>query len=152
MMARVSQIALLAGLILFSGCGSDDVVDPKADIERWIGEREADAEEKNRRFLLANMSEAYTDGRGNSRDDIDSMLRLWFLRADNITLLTSIDEIVVIDETAAEVVMTVGMAGTDDGGLGLRADAYRFELELVHNGEDWQLIAAQWGALGDPLR
>jgi hypothetical protein len=152
MMARVSQITLLASLVLFAGCGGDDVVDPKADIERWIGERETDTEEKNRRFLLANIAEAYADGRGNSRDDIDGMLRLWFLRADNITLLTSIDEIEVIDETAAEVLMTVGMAGTDDVGMGFRADAYRFELELVHDGEDWQLIAAQWGELGDPLR
>jgi hypothetical protein len=44
------------------------------------------------------------------------------------------------------------MAGTNDGVLGFSADAYRFELELEKDGDDWQLIAARWGELGDEIK
>ena len=58
----------------------------------------------------------------------------------------------VIGGTAAEVSITVGMAGTNDSALGISADAYRFELELEFDGDDWLLISARWGELGDQLR
>jgi hypothetical protein len=67
-------------------------------------------------------------------------------------LLPNIEEITVYGDTAAKLVMTVGMAGTNDGVFGFSADAYRFDLELEKNGDDWQLIAARWGELGDEIR
>ena len=97
------------------------------------------------------ISDAYVDARGNDRADIENMLRVYFLRQHKIGLLTKIEDITVYGDTAAKLDMTVGMAGTNDGVLGFSADAYRFELELEKDGNDWQLIAARWGELGDEL-
>ena len=79
------------------------------------------------------------------------MLRAYFFRQNRIGLLTRIEEITVYDDTAAKIVMTVGMAGTNDGVLGFSADAYRFALELEKPADEWQLIAARWGELGHEL-
>ena len=98
------------------------------------------------------ISPSYADNRGYERDRIDVMLRVYFFRQDRISLLPRIEEITVYDNTAAKVVMTVGMAGTNDGVLGFSADAYRFAFELEKDVDDWQLISARWGELGDELR
>ena len=75
-----------------------------------------------------------------------------FLRQNRIALLPKIEDITIYDDTAGKIVMTVGMAGTNDGVLGFSADAYRFALELEKDADEWQLISARWGELGDELR
>ena len=97
------------------------------------------------------VSPSYNDARGNERDDIDDMLRLYFFRQNKIGLLPRIEGITVYDDTAAKIVMTVGMAGTNDGAFGFSADAYRFALELEKASGEWQLISARWGELGHEL-
>ena len=98
------------------------------------------------------ISPAYADARGNDRDASTNILRAYFLRMNTIELLTAIEEINVIGDSAAEMLLTVGMAGTHDGVLGFSADAYRFSLELEKDGDDWLLISARWGELGEELR
>ena len=70
----------------------------------------------------------------------------------DLRALPKIEEITIYDDTAGKIVMTVGMAGTNDGVLGFSADAYRFAFELEKPAEEWQLISARWGELGDELR
>ena len=106
------------------------------------------AEEKDRPAIVERISEAYVDGRGNSRKDIEDTIRLMFLRQATIVVMPTIDSIEVIDGTAANVELTVAMAGTNQSALGLSADAYRFELELERGDSDWMLISARWGELG----
>jgi len=83
---------------------------------------------------------------------VEDVLRAYFFRMNKIELLTTIDEITVIDNSAAELLVTVGMAGSHDGLLGFSADAYQFSLELTKNEGAWTLISARWGQLGDELR
>ena len=97
------------------------------------------------------ISPAYSDARGLDRDDIENRFRLYFLRQNTIKLLVSIDDIRVFGETAAEIDLTAGLTGTNDGALGFSASAYSFELELERVDDDWQLISARWGRLGDEL-
>jgi len=151
MMTSVTRIVLLLVLTQVAGCGGD-VSDPETQIRAWVGAMQEAAEEKARGDVLAGISPAYVDARGNSRDDIDNLLRVYFLRQSKIALLSTVDEVRVIGGTAAEVSMTVGMAGTNNSALGFTADAYRFELELEHDGDDWQLISARWGEMGDQVR
>lgn len=151
MMARVTRIALMLVLAIFASCGSD-VSDPEEQVRTWVRAMHEAAEEKARGDILDGISPAYVDARGNSRDDIDKLLRVYFLRQNTVTLLSNIDEVNVIGGTAAEVSMTVGMAGTNDSALGISADAYRFELELELDSDDWLLISARWGELGEQLR
>ena len=151
MMASLTRIVLLLMLAPIAGCGGD-VSDPENQVRAWVDAMHVAAEEKARRDIVTSISPAYVDTRGNSRNDIDNLLRVYFLRQNKIALLNSIDEISVIDGTAAEVSMTVAMAGTNNSAVGINADAYRFELELEHDGDDWRLISARWGELGEQVR
>lgn len=133
------------------GCGGP-VSAPEEELRAWVDRGIEAAENKERRALMGMIAMAYADARGNERDDIDNMLRVYFLRQNRIALLPKIEEITIYDETAGKILMTVGMAGTNDGVLGFSADAYRFALELEKDANDWQLISARWGELGDELR
>lgn len=156
MMLRTTEIALRAAVILvagsvLSGCG-DPPGSPETEIRAWVADGQRRAEEKQRKELVSMISPSYQDARGNERDDIENMFRVYFLRQNNIELLTRIDDIRVFGETAAELDLTVGMAGTNDGVLGFSADAYRFELEMVREDDEWLLLAARWGGVGDEIR
>ena len=138
-------------LVLLAACGGPGSA-PEEELRAWVAEGIDAAGNKERRELVGMISSAYKDARGNERSDIDNMLRVYFLRQHKVALLSNIEEITVYDETAAKVVLKVGMAGTNDGVLGFSADAYRFALELEKDGDEWLLIAARWGELGDELR
>ena len=146
MLFTVGTVAVLA-----SACG-DPPSAPEEELRAWVTAGVEAAENEERRALVNMISPSYADNRGYDRDRIDEMLRVYFFRQDRISLLPRIEEITVYDNTAAKVVMTVGMAGTNDGVLGFSADAYRFAFELEKDVDDWQLISARWGELGDELR
>ena len=97
------------------------------------------------------VSPAYADSRGNNRDDIENMLRYYFLRQQQVALIPRIDELQIFSDSAAELTLQVGMAGTNDNVLGFSADAYRIEMELVREDDDWLLIYARWGGLGEDV-
>jgi hypothetical protein len=141
----LTLILLLCGAL--SACG-DPPSSPEEAIRAWVALGQQHAEEKDRNGLIDMISPAYADARGNERDDIENMFRLYFLRQHSIELLASIDAIEVFGETAARLDLTVGMAGTNDGVLGFSANAYNFEMELVREGDDWLLISARWGEFG----
>ena len=154
-MLRTAEIALLMAVTLWTGCvlsGCSGPPDsPETEIRAWVAEGQRLAEQKERNALVDMISPAYQDARGNKRDDIENMFRIYFLRQNSIQLLTSIDDVRIFGDTAAELDLTVGMAGTNDGGLGFSADAYRFELELVREDDEWLLLAARWGGIGDEV-
>jgi len=156
MMNRLSRIlftvafAAIAALSL-STCGGP-VSEPEVELRSWVAAGIDAAENKERRALVGMISRSYTDARGHERGDIENLLRVYFLRQNSIALLPAIEDITVYDGTAGKIVLTVGMAGRNDGVLGFSADAYRFVLELEKDADDWQLISAQWGEVGDELR
>jgi hypothetical protein len=141
-----------AGLVflLASACGGPEQ-GPEEAIRAWVEAGHKATEAKDRSSLLDMISPAYTDSRGNSREDIGNMMRFYFLRQDKVALITHLDELEVFGDSAAELVLQVGMAGSNDNALGFSADAYRFEMELVRDGDDWLLIAARWGGFGSDV-
>jgi hypothetical protein len=151
LVGRFSAIAGLACMVGLSACGGPET-GPEEQLRQWVSLAVDAAESKSRRELIDMISPAYSDARGGERDDIENMLRAYFFRQSSITLLANVDEIRVIGESAAEIELTVGMAGKNDGVFGFSADAYRFELELESEDGDWQLISARWGELGEELR
>ncbi len=142
---------LTLGALVLTGC-SEPASAPEEELRAWVAAGMEAAKEKERRRLVGMISPSYADARGNERGDIENLLRVYFLRINNIQLLSTIEEITVYDDTAAKILMTIGMAGTHDGVLGFSADAYRFEFELEKESEDWQLLAARWGEVGDELQ
>ena len=145
--------AILPAFLLVA-CGPSAA--PEEAIRLWLAEAQSAAEGRDHGRLMDMVSPAYADTRGNDRDDIDRMLRLMFLRSQNILLVSKIDELALlgdpVEASAATVSLTVGMAGSDSGIRGLSADAYRFELELEKYDDGWQLIGARWGEVGQALR
>ncbi|MDZ7769473.1 MAG: hypothetical protein U5K38_10565 [Woeseiaceae bacterium] len=125
---------------------------PEDALRAWVERAGQAAGDKDRGALVGMISPSYADARGNDRNAIDRMIRVYFLRQRDIALLTTINDITVRGETAAVVDVTAGMAGTNSGTFGFRADAYRFELELEAHDGDWLLIGARWGELGGDLR
>lgn len=146
-----SRFLVILVMLMSSAC-SDGGDTPEEALRAWVDSAEVAAENKDRAALLAMISQDYADVRGNDRAAVDRMLRLMFLRLQNVALLTKLDSIDVFNDSAAEVSVTVGMAGTNGGLLGLDADAYRFELDLVADGDQWLLTAARWGELGKELK
>ncbi len=141
-------VVALAALV---ACG-EPASEPEAELRAWVATGIESAENKQRRDLMSMVSPAYADARGKEKGDIENMLRVYFLRQHSIALLPKINEITIYDDTAASVDLTVGLAGTNDGVLGFSADAYRFELELEKDGDEWVLISARWGELGGEIK
>lgn len=148
---RNKLFCILLASCLCAACGGPQGSAEDA-IRAWLAAGEAAVEAKDRGQLLDMISESYRDSRGNDREQIGNLLRIYFFRQQTISLLTSIDAITVSDDTAAMVNMTVGMAGTNASALGISADAYRFELELGKVDDEWLLLSARWGELGRDLR
>lgn len=140
----------LIGLLLAAGCGGGADT-PEEEVRAWVAAAEEEAEARDRRALIKRVADGYIDGRGNNRDSVDKLFRYYFLRQQSVVLLSNIETIEVFGDTAAEVALTVGMAGSS-GGLNLSADAWRFELELEKREGDWLLIGARYGALGEELQ
>lgn len=141
----------LACWVIGSAC-SGPATGPEEQLRMWVSQGTSAAEAKDRRELVSMISPAYEDSRGNDLTDIENSLRAYFFRQNDIKLLTSIQEIRLFGDSAAEIDLTVGMAGKSDGVLGFRADAYKFRLELQRDDDEWQLISARWVALGEELR
>ena len=145
-----ATVTMLACSVLLGACGGAET-GPEEQLRQWVTIANQAAEAKERRKLVGMISPAYADPRGNDRDDIEVLLRFYFLRQHRIKLLTSIDDVRLYGDSAAEIDLTVGMAGTKDGDFGFSADAYRFALELELDGDEGQLIGARWGKLGSEL-
>lgn len=136
--------------LALAACG-EPAESPEQQIRDWVARGETAAENKNRGELLDMISPSYADARGNDRERIGDLLRIYFFRQNSIALLVDVGEITVSADTAALVNLTVGMAGTNAHAPGLRADAYNFEFELQKPEDEWLLIGARWGSLGRSL-
>lgn len=143
-----SLVFLLVGLF---ACGEPPAA-PEQAVRAWIAGAEVEAESKDRAALMARIATSYSDARGYERADLDRLFRIMFLRQNAIALLVDIESITIHQETAADVVLKVAMAGSNNSMLGFSADAYRFELELQLEDDDWLLSGARWGELGNELR
>ena len=146
------RAALVGVLLVCLGACGGSPGDPEAELRAWVSDSEAAAEDRDRRALVAKISANYADARGNDREALGNLFRVYMLRQQSISILTKIDDIVLHGDSAADLSLTVGMAGTNNHALGLRADAYRFELELEKDNGEWMLIGARWAELGDELR
>ena len=154
MMRKVNGRRFTAPAILLETLAAcSQPTDAETALRTWLASGARAVELEDRRELMAMVSPDYADARGNSREDIDRLLRLLFLREDGIRVVTRIENITVHDDSAADVMLTAAVAGNDEATLlGFSADALRFRFELVVDGEDWLLTGARWGELGEEPR
>jgi len=140
-------LAAVSVFLALAACGGPEG-SAEEQLYAWIETAEAHAEAKERRELIAMLSPGYVDSRGNKSDYVDDVLRFWFFRQHKIELLIAVDEVRVFDDSAAQLDITVGMAGTDNSRFGFSADAYQFVLELEYIDDEWLLLAADWDEVG----
>ena len=66
-------------MCLLASCGGPPSA-PEQEIRDWVGVAQQAAESRARRQLMSLVSPGYTDARGYERDDIETLLRVYFLR------------------------------------------------------------------------
>lgn len=139
-------VVLITFYLILTACGGS-VLPREAALRAWVNEMESAAEEQNRAAILDKISERYVDARGNSRQDIGEQLRLYFFRQRNLSFVTRIESLKFSDKSAADMRVTLAVAGTNAGLAGFNANGYRINLELEKVDARWLLIGAQWGRL-----
>jgi len=137
---------LIFFLFLLGNCSGGDT--PEDQIRRFVAAGEQAAEKKDIGGIKDLISEQYKDERGRTRKDIVAVAMRYFLANKNIHLLTRIKDLEVLSEKKALLKVYVAMSGKDvegaDSLLNVQADLYRFDLVLVKEGGDWQVIRADW--------
>jgi hypothetical protein len=139
---KAAGIATAIAAALASGC---EVSDPEAEIRALLAAAEEAAEARDVGFFGGALGAGYRDTRGNDRDELLRALRGYFIANQRVEIVSRVDEIELLGEDAARAVVHAGMLGRRTGAAmldGVEADLYRFELELVHDGGDWQIIGA----------
>ena len=136
--------------VLATGCAADD---PEAEIRALLAAAETAAEGRDTGFFGDVLGESYRDTRGNDREEMLRTLRGYFIANQRIEIVSRVDEIVVEGDGTARVVVHAGMLGRRTGAAlidGIDADLYRFELALVNDDGNWQVIGADFRrALGE---
>jgi hypothetical protein len=147
---NTAVMASVLAATLVAGCAASD---PEAEIRAVLAAAEQAAEARDTGFFSDLLGAGYRDSRGNGREEAVRMIRGYFIANQRIEIVSRVDEVVLEGGDAARAVVHAGMVGQLAGeGLvgGARADLYRFELELVNDGGDWQIIGAEFGrALGE---
>jgi hypothetical protein len=137
-------IASALAAMLASGCAPSD---PEAEIRALLAAAEQAAEERDVGFFGSVLGAGYRDSRGNDRDELIRLLRGYFLANQRVEIVSRVDEIVLEGEDAARAVVHAGLVGQRSGATlidGVQADLYRFEVELVNDGGEWQIIGADF--------
>ena len=139
-------LAVLASAMLGAGVQGCAPRDPDGELRAVIEAAESAAEARDTGFFRELLSASYVDARGRRRDDVINLIRGFFLVNSTIEVVNRIDEIVLAGDDAATVTLQAAVVGHAPGRsvLGLEADIYRIELELVREDDAWRVIGADW--------
>ena len=133
--------------LLLIAC-SRDATPPEVQIRTLVANAQSAAEARDAPGLRALIADDYTDAQGNDRKAMENLIRLHILRNQSIHLFTRIHAIAFPQPDHATVRVAAAMAGrpvANAGELvGMNANLYRFDLELVRRGGDWRVQRAAW--------
>ncbi|HEY8521466.1 MAG TPA: hypothetical protein VIN61_15425 [Gammaproteobacteria bacterium] len=139
---RIATWLLAAPL---AGCGAPE--DPAAAIHELVAAAERAAEARDTSFFRDHVAAGYRDARGNDRDALINLIRGYFLTHPRIEVVSRVSEVVLHGDDAATVTVRAALVGRRDGEpllTGLDGDLHRFEIDLVLDGGEWQVIRAEW--------
>ena len=145
---RLARALPVAVLLMFAACSSDqDSVE--ARVRNLIVQIEQTIESRSAREVVDYLHADYSDPRHINRRAAGSSLFGLLQRHRTIHLFTLIKTVTPgADQASAEAVVYVAMTGVPvesiDALISLKADLYRFELGLVEEGGDWQVIRSRW--------
>jgi len=139
---------MLALVLALTACdGSSD--SPETEIRALVAKAQTAAEERNARELRSLIAEDYIDAHSNDHKAIERLIRLHVFRNQSIHVFTRIQTIEFPEPERALVIVMAALAGrlvaNADDLAGLNADLYRFDLELIRQGQDgWLVKHAAW--------
>ena len=143
----IRQLAILAISIFLFSCSSDEPLSDEAQLRAIIKEMEVGAQERSTSSVTKHISINYKDHQGNDLDRIKKMIRLQFLRNQNINIFTKINELEVLDDAATielSIAMSSGKFNLSDATNRLKADTFRFSLVFMREDETWLLQSGSW--------
>jgi len=148
-MKKLSIIKLLGlSLLILTSC-SQDANNPEQQIQSIISAMEAAVEQRSLDSVKELVSSDYKDEWNGSRRAALRSLMFYFQGHQSIHLLTRTSDIQITDDgKRASAIVYVGMAGkpveNSEYLIDLNADLYRFDVDLLADGDEWQVISARW--------
>lgn len=136
---------MILGIAWLVACSSDT---PEQRIRDLIGAMADAAADEQIRPLARAIADDYRDLRGNDKRNVINLMRGFMLRTDDVLIFEDIQSVRLITADLAEADVSVRFAGADWQRLRLSGAQYRFQLELVRDGDDWQISSARWAEGG----
>ncbi len=143
---RIRVLWMIGALVLVACSPPAD--SPEAEVRALVARAQAAAEARNVRDLRALIAEEYVDAHGHDRKAVENLIRLHVLRNQSVHLLTRVRGVTFPEPDRATVSVAAAMAGRPvaraDDLVGLTADLYRFDLELIRDRGEWRVSSAAW--------
>jgi hypothetical protein len=144
----VQGLALLLVFALLASCGGDPET-PEARIGALIDSMEQAVEARAVKQAAGMLHGQYKDDRHPDRSAAIRTLAAYLRRHSSIHLFSLVDSIDVSpDGTAATAVVYVAMSGVAIDSVEtlatVRADLYRFDLDLNLGDGDWRILRSRW--------
>jgi hypothetical protein len=141
-------IIFLFSIFLLSAC-TEDMDDPEVRIRNMVSAMESAVQQRSLDQVKELVSSDYKDQWNNDRRAALRSLLFYFQGHQSIHLLTRISDIQLNDDASqARVIVYVGMAGQpvdkSESLIALNADLYRFDVDLIADGDKWLVSSARW--------
>lgn len=144
----IYSLLSLCFITLFITACSDDDTTPESQVRNFIQTATELAEKRDALELKELIARDYSDDHGFNQANLIRMAAGYFLRNRNIHLLTRIHSIDFPVQNQAKVTVYVAMAGHPvsaiDSLTNIRAQLYRFDLQLVYREATWLIRSAHW--------
>lgn len=136
---------LLLALSLLA-CSNNDDLSPEENVKIVINNIESAIEGRTASGVFEHVSDSFIDHRGNNRKALMRIARVYFLRHQNISLISTIQDIQLIDDTTVTVEAAVLMGGTGSSGRlsELRADSQQVSAVFQLEKDNWKLVSISW--------
>jgi hypothetical protein len=142
---RTARALVLGVALLASACGPRQT--PEARVRAVVDTGEAAAEARDLSGLMALVSPAYRDERGNGPDELRQYLRGYLVMHPSVHLLTRVESIEFPYRDYAQVRLTVATLGRERAAataFGTAADVNEIVLELALEDDEWRVVRAAW--------
>lgn len=144
---RIGILLLLAGL--FSGACSERPLSAEEQLRGLLSKAEADLEARDLDAAMASVAPTYEDSAGRDYRALRTLLFGYLLRHKSIHILSKIDQIELVSDTQARLVVFAGLAGSAQEAetvlSGWRGELLRLRLQFEKSREgEWYLHSAQW--------
>lgn len=142
---RTARHLVLGLALLASACGPQQT--PQARVRAVIDAGEAAAEARDLSGLMALVSPAYRDERGNGPDELGQYLRGYLVMHQSVHLLTRVESIEFPYRDYAQVRLTVATLGRERAAataFETAADVNEVVLELALEDDEWRVVRAAW--------